>query len=197
MTVNAEQMYILLILFCNSWQWLPSRGISKWMVGVRSDLFFLAGVRNGTFYLNVLLRSHINNICHLGQIPVMVLNHTDVDNYRSHPTPINLDRITNCPSQQFVEQQISELKADLATREPEEVLQENSPLPMCTLCMTNRATRLIIPCFHWAGCVACCVRAVETPVYYQIIPGVELVNMRLPLRCHQCNALTGKFARIY
>lgn len=111
---------------------------------------------------------------------------------------VNLDQLANCPPQDFVAQQVQELEADLLQNEEAiTVANPGTPLPVCNFCMSNVATRVAVPCGHWAGCIDCSKRNVRTPVYFMAVGDLEITEVRLPIRCGQCSSLIGKLIRVF
>ena len=73
--------------------------------------------------------------------------------------------------------------------------------PRCLICEGHVATRLIVPCGHWAGCIECAKGLVNTRRFFVTIDmeGVmsDEVDLPLPVRCPQCLAIVGKLQRVF
>lgn len=122
-------------------------------------------------------------------------------NYRLKPIRLNINSMADVPSLRFVEDQISLLQEDLLVSEDLVEIQENGQGVNCNLCLTNVATRIYVPCGHWAGCYMCTAQLVNTPRYFVSIDQHGDVNdeeeCRLPVRCPQCQCLVGNCMRVF
>ncbi|XP_039300106.1 uncharacterized protein LOC120355598 [Nilaparvata lugens] len=118
-----------------------------------------------------------------------------LERYRLERVILQFDGIQDCPPPEFVAEQLRELEADLAEREA--TAPHTNLGPQCTYCQTNRATRIVVPCGHWAGCADCCVTILNTPTYFEVVGGIELEDVRLPIRCPYCMSLVGSLMRTF
>ncbi|XP_039294855.1 uncharacterized protein LOC111062860 isoform X2 [Nilaparvata lugens] len=118
-------------------------------------------------------------------------------NYRSQPIALDIQGIADCPSPEFVANQIRELEVDFLNN-IEESLQHNSPLPLCLLCLKNTASRLVVPCGHLSGCAECTLRMIRVPTYLHVQgENEDIIPLRLPIRCALCKCLVGKLIRAF
>ncbi|XP_039275824.1 uncharacterized protein LOC120349519 [Nilaparvata lugens] len=130
-----------------------------------------------------------------------------LERYRLERVVLQFDDIQDCPPPEFVAEQLRELEANLAEREA--TAPHTNLDPQCTYCQTNRATRIVVPCGHWAGQIMPRVqkRAVGARKYkdfssQQLEKAVEAVKSGLSLRkaqekfgvprCSINRAITGK-----
>ncbi|XP_039293602.1 uncharacterized protein LOC120353563 [Nilaparvata lugens] len=97
----------------------------------------------------------------------------NLENYRLEKIRLDINSIHSCPPQDFVERQLRELERDL--EEDWEATSEHiAPYPQCSYCLTNKATRMAVPCGHWAGCIECCSRGLRIPIYFEAVGGLVL-----------------------
>ncbi|XP_039283281.1 uncharacterized protein LOC111063943 isoform X2 [Nilaparvata lugens] len=116
----------------------------------------------------------------------------DLTNYRMEAVRCDLGQYETCPPAMFVKQQRRELEKDVMKREAVTLHEEYPTRVRCSLCLTNLATRVAVPCGHWIGCIDCVVAFIETRNFYQIMTDVNDKGVPLPIKCPQCNALVGK-----
>ncbi|XP_039299916.1 uncharacterized protein LOC120355520 isoform X2 [Nilaparvata lugens] len=125
-------------------------------------------------------------------------NDEKFQSYRTNKIVLNVNSIHDCPSAGFVMEQLAELQADLT--EAEEAC-EDSDSTLCWNCDQYKATRIIIPCGHWAGCINCTTALVSTPRHFVSIftngEQEEEEQIPLPCRCPHCQCIVGKFFRVY
>ncbi|XP_039298438.1 uncharacterized protein LOC111062264 [Nilaparvata lugens] len=115
--------------------------------------------------------------------------------YRMKKIFLEVHSILDCTLASFVDKQVEELMLDMEDRE--ENTPSQPPLPECSICLTNTATRMAVPCGHFMGCSQCIVAHLQTPSYYKVGEELELEEIRLPIRCMRCMCLIGKLIRSF